>query len=190
MTQSEALPRSRRRAKERLRVGLRGAGLLAVMALGTLLAAKIEFRSPYSNDVFYVYGIGVTTVIFLTMGVSIICYRDPARSNARAAAAELLGASAGPLVSCVVAVHNEQDLIAPCIASIVGQSYQNKEVIVIDDASTDGTVAALRILQRGYGFSLIELQENRGKKAALASGLLKSRGEVIAFADSDTVWNR
>ena len=60
----------------------------------------------------------------------------------------------------------------------------------MDDASTDNTVRVLRELSERYPIRLIELPVNQGKKGALAAGLLESRGSVIAFADSDTVWER
>ncbi len=69
-----------------------------------------------------------------------------------------------PLISCIVAVHNEEKLVSQCILSILGQTYGNTEVIVVDDASTDGTVRVLRGLREKYHFRLVELPVNRGKK--------------------------
>jgi cellulose synthase/poly-beta-1,6-N-acetylglucosamine synthase-like glycosyltransferase len=174
-----------------MRTRLRGAALLAVLALAVLLASKVEFRSPYSNDAFYIYGICVTAVVTVTMTVSLAFYRDPAEAGggcvAQGAAAQS-GQVDLPLVSCIVAVHNEKELIGRCVAAMAGQSYRNKEVIVVDDASTDGTVEVLRHLAQRYPITLMELADNRGKKGALAAGLLRSSGSIIAFADSDTVW--
>ena len=163
-----------------------------MLALGALLAAKVEFRSPYSNDVFYGYGICVTTVILVTMTVSLVFYRDLAIPEHRRRRTTSEGSRAygpPPLVSCIVAVHNETRLVTSCVESMVGQSYVNKEVIVIDDASTDGTVEVLRELGKRLPITLLELPENRGKKGALAAGLLASSGSIIAFADSDTIWS-
>ncbi len=181
----------RRRAQSGLRTRLRGLPLIAVLALLTLLALKIEFKSPDSNDAFYAYGITVTAVILVTMTISFACYRDQALV-ARARQPELdlaRGERTGwPLVSCIVAVHNEEVLVRQCIASMAAQTYPNTELIVIDDASTDNTAAVLRELAENYPMTLIELPANHGKKGALAVGVLQSGGSVIAFADSDTVW--
>jgi len=164
---------------------------VAVLALATLLLLKLEFRNPDANTVFYAYGITVTTVILVTMTVSFAFYRDPALLAMAARPPEeraRLRGSAQPLVSCLVAVHNEETLVRQCIASMAAQTYPNKEIIVVDDASTDNTPAVLRELARKYLFTLIELPANCGKKRALATGLLRARGTIIAFADSDSVW--
>jgi cellulose synthase/poly-beta-1,6-N-acetylglucosamine synthase-like glycosyltransferase len=163
--------------------------LFAVLALALLLAVKIEFKNPDSNDVFYAYGIMVTAVVFVVMTVSLGFYRDPAV----VAHSRLLAGDAhteNTFVSCIVAVHNEEELVTRCITSMASQRYRNIEIIVVDDASTDGTVEVLRWLRNRYQFRLIELPVNRGKKGALAVGVWYSRGSVIAFADSDTVWDR
>jgi cellulose synthase/poly-beta-1,6-N-acetylglucosamine synthase-like glycosyltransferase len=162
-----------------------------VLALLCLLVVKVEFKNPDSNDAFYAYGVGVTAVVFITMAVSFGFYKDPALM-AQAAMEDTSLTSMFrdnyPLVSCVVAVHNEKALVNRCIASMVNQTYPNLEIIVIDDASTDGTTHVLRQLASEYNIGLIELAQNRGKKRALAAGLQRARGSIVAFADSDTVW--
>jgi cellulose synthase/poly-beta-1,6-N-acetylglucosamine synthase-like glycosyltransferase len=180
-----------RLAKSGTRTRLRGLALVAVLALLLLLAVKIEFRNPDSNVVFYAYGVTVTTVILVTMTVSFGFYRDPALV-ARAGHPEL-DPEAGlrsdwPLVSCIVAVHNEEEIVCHCIASMAAQTYPNAEIIVVDDASTDGTPAVLRELAQQYPVTLIELPGNLGKKRALSIGLLQAHGSIVAFADSDSVW--
>jgi cellulose synthase/poly-beta-1,6-N-acetylglucosamine synthase-like glycosyltransferase len=174
-----------------MRTRLRGLPLIAVLALFTLLALKIEFKNPDSNDAFYAYGLTVTAVILITMTVSFAFYRDQALV-ARAKRPDLDPVSGlrsnWPLVSCIVAVHNEEVLVRQCIASMAGQTYPNTELIVVDDASTDNTRTVLRELAAHYPMTLVELPSNHGKKGALAAGLLRSNGPIVAFADSDTVW--
>lgn len=169
---------------------LHGLALVAVLALLALLVVKLEFKNPHSNYAFWTYGILVTTVVLVTMTVAFQFYRDPALV-VRAGRPELdpaSGLGTWPLVSCIVAVHNEEAIVARCIGSIAMQTYLHKEIIVIDDASTDNTVSILRELTHLYPITLIELPVNRGKKGALSAGVLRARGSVIAFADSDTVW--
>ncbi len=174
-----------------VRTRLRGLALVAVLALLTLLVVKLEFKSPDSNDVFYAYGVLVTAVVLVTMTVAFGFYRDPALV-ARDSRPELDPATAlgttWPLVSCIVAVHNEQEFVAECVASIAAQTYPSTEVIIIDDASSDNTLSVLRKLARTYPVTVIQLSANRGKKGALSAGLLRAHGSIIAFADSDTVW--
>jgi cellulose synthase/poly-beta-1,6-N-acetylglucosamine synthase-like glycosyltransferase len=188
LTPAAARNRHRRTA---VRTRLRGLTLVAVLALLTLLVVKLEFKSPDSNDVFYAYGVLVTVVVLVTMTVAFGFYRDPALT-ARDSRPELDLATAlsttWPLVSCIVAVHNEQEFVERCVASIVAQTYPNTEVIIIDDASSDNTLSVLRKLVQACPIKVIELSVNRGKKGALSAGLLRARGSIIAFADSDTVW--
>lgn len=206
-TVQRAGTRTRRRiATQSTRTRLRGFALVAVLALLTLLAVKIEFKNPDSSLAFYSYGVAVTGTILATMTVSFGRYRDPAlvaqavldradldrsgpdRAGLAADGPEALDDIALPLVSCVVAVHNEEALVRQCIRSMAGQSYQNTELIVVDDASTDRTGAVLRDLAADSAFTLVTLPANRGKKGALSAGLLRASGDVIVFADSDTVW--
>src|SRR5215470_6155273 len=60
-----------------------------------------------------------------------------------------------PSVSLMVAVKDEAGTIAKCVSSMVGSDYDNLEVIVVDDGSTDGTTEILRSLQARLGFQLI-----------------------------------
>lgn len=176
-----------------MRTRLRGLPLIAVLALAGLLVLKLEFKNPDANEGFYAYGVLVTAVILVTMTVSFAFYRDPAVA-AQARRPELNPAAGTrvnwPLVTCAVAVHNEEALVRHCIASMAAQTYPNKEIVIVDDASTDNTVEVLRELAQKYSATLIELSENCGKKRALATGLLQARGSIIAFADSDSVWAR
>jgi cellulose synthase/poly-beta-1,6-N-acetylglucosamine synthase-like glycosyltransferase len=173
-----------------LRSRLRGLSLVAVLALTALLIVKLEFKNPNSNYVFWTYGLLVTAVVSITMTVAFGFYRDPALV-VRVRRPDLFTSEARsgwPLVSCIVAVHNEEDLIARCVASIAAQTYPNTEIIMVDDASTDRTVEILRALACQYPITVIELTVNKGKKGALGVGLQHARGSLIAFADSDTVW--
>ena len=179
------------RARRNGRTNLRGFALVAVLALLALLVVKLEFKSPDSNDAFYAYGVLVTAVITVTMTVAFAFYQDPAvvarRQNPELDHLTKFSAAA-PLVSCIVAVHNEEEIVRRCVLSIIGQTYPKTEVIIIDDASTDGTIGILRELAQKYDIKVIELKKNLGKKGALSEGVLHSRGLIMAFADSDTVW--
>jgi GT2 family glycosyltransferase len=90
-----------------------------------------------------------------------------------------------PLVSCVVPVFNGERFIQEALDSILAQTYEHLEVLVVDDGSTDGTAAAV---QR-YGARVRYLhQENGGPPVARNTGLREARGEFIAFLDSDDRW--
>ncbi|CAG7856707.1 hypothetical protein MCAMS1_01299 [biofilm metagenome] len=90
-----------------------------------------------------------------------------------------------PLVSVIIPTYNRADLLPAAIESVLGQSYPNTEVIVIDDGSTDHTQDVLR---QYSGKINAEYQENNGASAARNHGIRKANGEIIAFLDSDDLW--
>jgi glycosyltransferase involved in cell wall biosynthesis len=94
----------------------------------------------------------------------------------------------GPLVSVVIPVHNREGLIDRAVDSVLRQTYGNFELLVVDDASTDGTVA--RLLARGAEprLRLLRHEVNRGAAAARNTAIRAARGEFIAFLDSDDEW--
>jgi glycosyltransferase involved in cell wall biosynthesis len=91
--------------------------------------------------------------------------------------------SSSPLVSVVIPAFNSERFLGEAIESALGQTYAPVDTIVVDDGSTDSTVAVARAHP---GITLIE-QENRGPSAARNRGFAASRGELIAFHDSDDV---
>ena len=162
--------------------------LVIILGLGSFLVAKAEYRSPTSNDALYLYGVAVTSIVLLQMAVAFLRYRDPA-VTALATLAGIPGwERITPPVACLVAVHNDDAIIGECIRSLVAQSYPNKQIVVIDDASTDGTLAVVRGLEAKHGLVVIALAENVGKKAALAQGVAQTEASILAFTDSDSIW--
>lgn len=93
--------------------------------------------------------------------------------------------SATPLVSAVIPTYNRAGVITESVDSVLGQSYPNLEVIVVDDGSSDDT---LSLLAR-YGEKIrVISQRNAGPAAARNRGIAVARGEFIAFLDSDDLW--
>ena len=91
-----------------------------------------------------------------------------------------------PLVSTIIPTYNRASLVLQAIESVHQQTYTNVEVIVVDDGSTDDTLAALRC----YGESIrVIRQENAGPAVARNRGIQASRGEIIACLDSDDAWD-
>ena len=87
-----------------------------------------------------------------------------------------------PLVSIVIPVYNGERFVADAIESALAQTYPHKEVIVIDDGSTDRTAEVLR----GFGERIrFETGPNRGGSAARNRGVELARGELIQFLDAD-----
>jgi len=90
-------------------------------------------------------------------------------------------------VSVVIPTHNRASLLARAIRSVLGQTYQNLEVIVVDDGSTDGTREVVRSFQDSR-IDYLFCQKNRGSPAARNLGLRAARGKYIAFLDDDDEW--
>jgi glycosyltransferase involved in cell wall biosynthesis len=93
----------------------------------------------------------------------------------------------GPLVSVIIPAFNCANCIASAIESVLGQTYGNIELIVVDDGSTDHTAD----LVRDYRDRLKYIrQENGGVSRARNTGIEAAEGTFIAFLDADDVWEK
>lgn len=94
-----------------------------------------------------------------------------------------------PALSIVMPTYNSANTVREALASVEAQTFRDFEVIVVDDASTDGTPA---LLQTGYagvpGRRLIALSENGGPARSRNRGIREARAEWVAFLDSDDLW--
>lgn len=89
------------------------------------------------------------------------------------------------LFSVVIACHNQQDFVRECVQSALSQGHPSKEVIVVDDASKDGTASVLRSF--GDSIILATLSVNGGVCAARNHGVSLAKGKYIVFLDGDDV---
>jgi glycosyltransferase involved in cell wall biosynthesis len=92
-----------------------------------------------------------------------------------------------PLVSVILPTHNRSGLLVRAIRSVLGQTYANLELIVVDDASTDDTAD---VVQSFGDARLRYLRLDRNSRAAAARnvGIRAARGELLAFQDDDDEW--
>ncbi len=110
-----------------------------------------------------------------------------------------------PLVSVIIPVWNREDVVKRAIQSVFSQTYENWELILIDDGSTDSTFASLiemkqnfdKLPKKGYGkiengqleqICIKKLDKNSGVSVARNFGISMARGEWVAFLDSDDEW--
>ena len=88
-----------------------------------------------------------------------------------------------PLVSIIIPVFNSEKYIGATIASAVEQTWPNKEIIVVDDGSTDKSLEIAEKLKDS--FIKVFSQENKGASVARNKGLKEAKGEYIQFLDAD-----
>jgi glycosyltransferase involved in cell wall biosynthesis len=89
-----------------------------------------------------------------------------------------------PKLSVIIASYNHQDYIAETLRSLEQQTYQDFEIIIVDDGSTDKTV---EVAKNAQSRAQIYTQKNQGVVAARNRGVSMAKGKYICFVDSDDV---
>ena len=89
-----------------------------------------------------------------------------------------------PLLSVLVPVFNEEGTIAELVSRVEAAPVE-KEIIIVDDASSDGTAAVLKTLAERPGVTVLSHERNRGKGAAVRTGLAAARGDIVVIQDAD-----
>lgn len=92
-----------------------------------------------------------------------------------------------PTVSIVIPTYNRAHLIERAVRSVIYQTYQDFEIIIVDDGSDDDTEKEIKKLSDSR-LRYIRHDTNKGAAAARNTGIKASRGKYIAFQDSDDVW--
>ncbi|MBX9633673.1 MAG: glycosyltransferase [Magnetospirillum sp.] len=93
-------------------------------------------------------------------------------------------------VSVIMPAYNNAGTVARALASIAGQTVRPREVIVVDDGSSDGTIAAVRAMADRMNGVVLKLfrQANNGAGAARNRAIAEAEGEWLAFLDADDEW--
>lgn len=91
-----------------------------------------------------------------------------------------------PAVSVVIPLYNKEDYVYRAIKSVLGQTFGDFELIIVNDGSTDRSP----VIVRGYADPRIRLidQDNHGVSAARNRGIAEARAQLIAFLDADDEW--
>lgn len=122
----------------------------------------------------------VTSIMWITTALVFrLHWENSLAPDRHRAAAEL------PFVSVLVPAHNEVAVIAQSVLAMLALDYPAFEVIVIDDGSTDGTLAALDGLRADPRLRLVRKNVNEGKALALNDALLLARGDILMCMDAD-----
>lgn len=92
------------------------------------------------------------------------------------------------LVSVIIPCYNGEEFIREAIESVINQTYQNWEIIVVDDGSTDNSKEIVDKCRTGQRIKCVQHDINKGIAKARNTGIRLARGDYIAFLDQDDVW--
>lgn len=90
-----------------------------------------------------------------------------------------------PLISVIIPVYNIMDCLERCVASVCAQTYENLEILLVDDGSTDGTGGLCDELAGKDARIRVFHKPNGGSSSARNYGIERARGEYLGFVDSD-----
>src|SRR5574344_189865 len=94
-----------------------------------------------------------------------------------------------PLVSVIMPAHNREHSLSESIQSVINQTYQHWELLVIDDRSTDGTARVVQSLANtDERIRYLKNENKQGPAGARNWGITHANGSYISFLDSDDLW--
>lgn len=128
------------------------------------------------KDSLVVYSTLMPLHALFVLCVGWVLYKNPAKGNV-----------GNDLVSVIIPVYNQKSMIEIVIDAIYQSTYQNIEVIAVNDGSKDGTKEVLDKIAKKYPSLKVIHKKNEGKRKAVASGFYASRGEYVVLIDSDSV---
>ena len=93
-------------------------------------------------------------------------------------------------VSIITPVFNAQRYLGDCVESVLNQTFEHWEHILVDDCSTDNSARIIKgYAEKDDRIRYVKLSENSGAGAARNRAIEESKGKYIAFLDSDDLWN-
>lgn len=93
------------------------------------------------------------------------------------------------MITVIIPVYNVERYLRECLDSVVRQTYQNKEVLLIDDGSKDNSLAICQEYASRYSFIRVIHKENGGLSSARNRGIDEAYGDWVIFLDSDDIWS-
>src|SRR5918995_2633898 len=151
-------------------------------AVFSILAIKF-YMLLYVLDIFVgAYSFVTSFVLFNILLITYTRYKDPYIN-----ADNLIHRyDSKPLITIVVPVKNEEENIRRCIQSCIDSTYSSKQIIVVNDGSTDQTPQILDQMHREHpNLHIIHLSKSIGKKQAIEMATEIAKGEIYVFMDSD-----
>lgn len=93
-----------------------------------------------------------------------------------------------PQVSIIMPAYNSEQYISESIQSVLNQDYDNWELLIVDDQSTDNTVKVIESFN-DHRIKVFQLAQNSGAAIARNTAISKAQGDFMAFLDSDDLWH-
>ena len=154
---------------------------LILLLISIILLIKVYFMLFIIDFTIGFYSFLTTLILFSIFLFSYLKFKDPLlkiKKNSN---------ETEPLISIIIPVKNEEENIENCIKSCIDSSYKNKEIIVVNDGSTDNTPSILERLtkQNPNELTVLHLPINLGKKHAIEKAIEKANGKFYVFMDSD-----
>lgn len=97
------------------------------------------------------------------------------------------GTKTRPAVSVIIPTHNYARFLVDAAESVLSQTFDDLELIIVDDGSTDNTADVVKQFLKDQRVRYI-YQDNKGPSAARNAGIRKAKGELIALLDADDIW--
>ncbi len=154
---------------------------LILLLISVILLIKVYFMLFIIDFTIGFYSFLTTLILFSIFLFSYLKFKDPLlkiKNNSN---------ETEPLISIIIPVKNEEENIEECIKSCIDSSYKNKEIIVVNDGSTDKTPSILERLtkENPNELTVLHLPINLGKKHAIEKAIEKANGKFYVFMDSD-----
>lgn len=173
--------------RKKMFVGSRLAPLMLIIFIPILVSVLMYFFGYLGSDVIEAF-LRTTTTTGFSLAFFVTTYPILPAAKYKDMEDHFPENSKSPLVSILVPAYNEQSVISRTITSLLATKYQHKEIIVIDDGSTDLT----RFVAQGYEAQGVRVvtKPNGGKASALNYGLLFAKGEIVITIDADSMVTR
>ena len=148
------------------------AGTLKAITLSIMIMLLVE--APAFNSLFFTITLGATIALTLQK-----------EQTKMTALHHPLTKISEELISVVIPVYNVETYLEECLQSVVDQTYQNLQIILVNDGSTDGSLTICKSFAQKDQRILALSQENAGLSAARNTGIKAATGKYITFIDSD-----